>query len=434
MQPGTGTRFMRLGLGLAVYLLGGAPGCGAGESDLVVTVGGIPTRAAQVVMTATLDGKLAANNQVIMAPTLTPPQNRFAVELASEISGSLGLSVQALDSDSCVQASGMTAVSLPSGRKDLDLPLVAQTPRKCGGLAPCAAKTLCSTSDPANQTIQSIWPISASDIWAVGNGVTLLHFDGASWTVRPAPVGATGNLNGVWASATDNVWAVGDAGLILHYDGKNWATVASPATLRLWAVWGITPSDIWAVGDAATTTSQGTALHYDGTRWLAVTNGGLGMGQINSVWAASSNFVYICGVGGLLARYDGTTWFTIDGGTTVNLHAIWGTPGGINESVVFAAGDNGNIFRIRYALDTQWARLPTTGTGSTLYGIHGDGTSVVYAVGSSGTVVRADPPFDTFAAQGNTALSTLFSVRAAGNGLAWAGGGGGYLGFLDFRP
>ena len=434
MQPGTGTRLMRLGLGLAMYLLGGAPGCGPGDSDLVVTVGGIPSRAAQVVMTATLDGKLAANNQVIMAPALTPPQNRFAVQLAAELSGSLGLSVQALDSDTCVQASGMTAVSLPAGRKDLDLPLVAQTPRKCGGLAPCAAKTLCSTSDPATQTIQSIWPISASDIWAVGNGTTLLRFDGTSWTVRPAPVGATGNLNGVWASATDNVWAVGDQGLILHYDGKSWATVASPTFLRLWAVWGITPSDIWAVGDSSTTTSQGAVVHYDGTRWQSVTNAQLGVGQINSVWAASSDFVYICGVGGLLARYDGTTWIPIDGNTTVNLHSIWGTRGGINSSVVFAAGDNGSIFRIDYAVDTQWAKLSTTGTLSNLYGIHGDGTSVVYAVGLGGTVVRADPPFDTFAAQGNAAQSPLLSVRVAGNGLAWAGGGGGYLGFLDFRP
>lgn len=434
MQPGTGTRFIRLGLGLAMYLLGGTAGCGSGESALVVTVGGIPTRAAQVVMTATLDGKLAANNQVIMPPALTPPTNRFAVELPAEVSGSLGLSVQALDSDSCVQASGMTGVSLPSGRKDLELPLTAQSPRKCGGLAPCAAKTLCSTPDPVAQTIQGLWSISPTDIWAVGNGTTLLHFDGNSWTVKPAPVGATGNLYGVWASATDNVWAVGDSGLILHYDGKLWTTVASPTIQRLWAIWGITGSDIWAVGDSPTTTTQGTALHYNGTKWLAVTDAGLGTGQINSVWAASSDFVYICGVGGLLARYDGLAWNLINGGTTVNLHSIWGTPGGLASSVVFAAGDNGSIFRIRYAVDTQWAKLQTTGTINTLFGIYGDGSQVVYAVGSGGAVVRADPPFDTFAAQGNTALSTLFAVRTSANGLAWAGGGGGYLGYLDFRP
>lgn len=417
------------GLALAVLSIGGVSGCSPGDTAIVVTVASTPARATQVVMTANLDGKAATNSQ-----TLTPPANRFVVELPSTVSGSLGLSVQATDSDNCLQGSGTTQVNLPAGRVDLDLTLSPQSPRKCGNLAPCAAKTLCASTDPSNSTIQSLWVQSANDIWAVGNGATILHYDGTSWTVKPAPVGVSENLYGVWASGPSSAWAVGAFGRILRYDGNVWSSVTSPAFLTLYGIWGVSPTDIWAVGDSSTTTSQGTFLRYTGTSWQSVTDTGLGTGQLNSVWADSPSFIYVCGVGGLLARYNGSTWNTITSGTAANLHAIWGTPGGLSASSVYAAGDGGTILRIRYAVDTQWGKVPSSGTGSTLYGIHGDGSQVIYAVGSGGTVVRADPPFDNFVAVTNPALSTLFAVRTATGGISWAAGGGGFLGYLDLRP
>lgn len=404
-------------------------GCSPGDSAIVVAIGATPTRATQVVMTATLDGKPAMNSQ-----TLTPPASRFVVELPSTTSGSLGLSVQAYDSDNCTQGSGMTTVNLPSGRVDLDLTLTPQMPRKCGSLAPCANKTLCSTSNPSNATVQSIWALSPNDIWAVGNGGSILHYDGASWTLKPVPVGVSENLYGVWASGPSSVWAVGAFGRILRYDGTTWSTVNSPTTMTLYGIWGVSPTDIWAVGDATSAATQGTFLRYTGTTWQTVTDSGLGTGQINSVWADSPSFIYVCGVGGLLARYNGSTWNTIQSNTTLSLHAIWGTPGGLTTSSVYAVGDGGTILRIRYAVDTQWSKVPSSGTTSTLYGIHGDGSQVIYAVGSGGAVVRADPPYDNFVAQGNTALSTLFAVRTTTGPLSWVGGGGGFLGYLDLRP
>lgn len=432
MQPGTRLRLTRLRSSHVLSLLGvlgGGSSCGSGDNAIVVSLSATPARATQVVMTATLDGKAAMNSQ-----TLTPPASRFVVELPSTTSGSLGLAVQAFDSDNCIQGTGMTAVNLPAGRVDLDLSLLPQSPRKCGNLAPCAAKTVCSSQDPSNSTIQGMWVQSATDIWAVGNGATILHYDGTSWTVKPAPLGVSENLYGVWASGPNNVWAVGSFGRIIRYDGNVWTTVNNPASLTLYGIWGVSPTDIWAAGDSSTTTTQGMFLHYNGTNWQSVTDAGLGTGQLNSVWADSPNFIYVCGVGGLLARYNGTSWNTITSGTTVNLHAVWGTPGGITASSVYAVGDSGTILRIRYAIDTQWSKVPSSGTTSTLYGVHGDGSQVLYAVGSGGTVVRADPPYDNFTAQTNTSASTLFTVRTTTGGFSWTGGGGGFLGYLDLRP
>jgi hypothetical protein len=85
-------------------------------------------------------------------------------------------------------------------------------------------------------------------------------------------------------------------------------------------------------------------------------------------------------------------------------------------------------------MDVSWLPLPSTGTINTLYGIHGDNSKTIYAVGSGGAVVRADAPYDSFVAQSNSALSTLFGVHLGGNGLAWVGGSSGLLGYLDSRP
>ncbi|PSM30580.1 hypothetical protein [Haliangium sp. UPWRP_2] len=300
-------------------------------------------------------------------------------------------------------------------------------------MAPCAAKSLCSAVNPSNSTVQSIWALSPNDIWAVGNGGIILHFDGTSWTAKSGPIGVTENLYSVWGSGPNNIWAVGAFGRIIRYDGTTWSTVNSPTTLTLYGIWGVSPTDIWAVGDATSSAAQGTFLRYTGTSWQSVTDAGLGTGQFNAVWADNPNFIYVSGVGGLLARFNGTTWNQIQSNTTISLHAIWGTPGGLSGSSVYAVGDGGTIIRLRYAIDTQWNKVPNSGTTSTLYAISGDG-NLLYAGGSGGTIVRGDPPFDNFVAQSNTALSTLFAVRTTSNGVTWAGGGGGFLGYQDARP
>ena len=83
--------------------------------------------------------------------------------------------------------------------------------------------------------------LSPDAAWAVGrssNGVgdvpTAAQWDGASWTLLPAPLDVTeGALTGVAAISTDDVWAVGYEGdvgtgeeraLAIHWNGLRWET------------------------------------------------------------------------------------------------------------------------------------------------------------------------------------------------------------------
>jgi hypothetical protein len=110
--------------------------------------------------------------------------------------------------------------------------------------------------------------------------VALVMVAGLLLAVRPADVQAqgggwqwqnplpTGNtLFGVWGSSGSDVFAVGDGGAILHYDGATWSAMRSGTTEWLSGVWGSSGSDVFAVG------SNFTVLHYDGTGWSAMISG-----------------------------------------------------------------------------------------------------------------------------------------------------------------
>lgn len=104
----------------------------------------------------------------------------------------------------------------------------------------------------------------ASHGWAVGvrednpsvlapkNSLVAFTSDGGStWTSGTVP-GVSAELNGVAATSATNVWAVGAGGRIAHWNGIGWSvqTVAGwPTTRALQAIAFVDASNGWAVGD-----------------------------------------------------------------------------------------------------------------------------------------------------------------------------------------
>lgn len=103
----------------------------------------------------------------------------------------------------------------------------------CSGESPTAQTP--PALDPAwqvmhsrtNVTLRDVWGSSASDVFAVGDNGTILHFNGLRWATMSSPT--TETLRGVSGTATDNVYAAGDNGTALHYDGSSW-TALDPQT------------------------------------------------------------------------------------------------------------------------------------------------------------------------------------------------------------
>ena len=53
-----------------------------------------------------------------------------------------------------------------------------------------------------------------TDVWALGEAGTVLHWNGVAWATVPS--GTATNLNAVWSSGPGSVFAVGEKGAILR--------------------------------------------------------------------------------------------------------------------------------------------------------------------------------------------------------------------------
>jgi hypothetical protein len=103
------------------------------------------------------------------------------------------------------------------------------------------------TSGTTN-ALKAVWGTSSSDVFAVGAGGIVLHFNGTSWSAQPS--GTTQDLHGVWGASSSSVFAVGSGNTILHYDGASWTAQPANAAIDLSGVWGSSGSDVFAVGTA----------------------------------------------------------------------------------------------------------------------------------------------------------------------------------------
>jgi uncharacterized repeat protein (TIGR01451 family) len=80
--------------------------------------------------------------------------------------------------------------------------------------------------------LKGVWGSGGSDVFAVGDVGTILHYDGAAWSAMSS--GTSGGFRGVWGSSGGDVFAVGSNGTILHYSCANLAlakAVGSGATV-----------------------------------------------------------------------------------------------------------------------------------------------------------------------------------------------------------
>ena len=121
-------------------------------------------------------------------------------------------------------------------------------------------------------TWSAVWGTADDDVWIVGGGGRVLHFDGASFT--PVDVGTTAFLTAIGGTGPDDVWIVGVEGTIRHFDGAAWTAHDLPADQTLQAVWAATTDDVWVSGHEPAPYPGDS--DYDGTsaviyRWAPAT-------------------------------------------------------------------------------------------------------------------------------------------------------------------
>ncbi|HNN98065.1 MAG TPA: hypothetical protein PKI03_37635, partial [Pseudomonadota bacterium] len=144
----------------------------------------------------------------------------------------------------------------------------------------------------------------------------------------------TQSLTGVWGTSATTVYVVGSGGTLLRYYFYNapttqWATQAISGTVGttyLSSMHGsaISPARIWAVG------STGAIVLYDGSTGLWSTHaqsgtntGGLTTSFLSKVYTVNSTSAWISSSSNVVYRYDGTNWVTQALPTRNATTAIW---------------------------------------------------------------------------------------------------------------
>ena len=81
-------------------------------------------------------------------------------------------------------------------------------------------------ASPTTNDLRAVWGTSSSDVYAAGNGSTILHFDGTEWTTMELSNPQEVSLNSISGTSPTDIFAAGDGGLLLHFDGIGWGPVA----------------------------------------------------------------------------------------------------------------------------------------------------------------------------------------------------------------
>jgi hypothetical protein len=183
----------------------------------------------------------------------------------------------------------------------------------------------------------SIFAFSQTEWWLVYGGIAMHTKDGAHFDdIRP------GSSNACWGSSPNDVFIVGNGGQIHHWDGTSFTQMNSGTTKDLRSVWGTSSSDVWACGYNSST--GGTILlHFDGNNWdedpISISKGINATGGFDGVWACdSSGHKIVVTSGAILIRKTDNLFWRSDSGLIPNRQSD-GTFIGIGPS-----GNNVNDF------------------------------------------------------------------------------------------
>jgi hypothetical protein len=244
------------------------------------------------------------------------------------------------------------------------------------------------------QNLNSISGISNAIIYAVGNGGTILKYDGNDWSSQAS--GTTWALNNVWAVRTNNIYAVGEYRGIFRSNGSTWNKIHSQTTN--YPLYGIGGPDadngkMIAIGKNNTIWALFVPMYYnilDGSESsFRSQEQHEHSNNLNAAWTAPEGNVVVVGDSGLLSYYAGYDFWghnnldTWSSPVSKNLRGVWG----INSNNMFAVGDSGTI--LRRLNGGNWAKM-TSNTTANLRAVWGTAMNNVYAVGSGGTVMRFD--------------------------------------------
>jgi hypothetical protein len=302
-----------------------------------------------------------------------------------------------------------SSADVDAGCESLDSSLCTPSPAPtCDGVDWCPVK---NPAD-ARRAFTSVWGTSKDDVWAVGSGGAVIHFDGTHWKDSSLPT--TRTLFGVGGSGPDDVWIVGTYGTVYHGPGLDAGTAhweskpivpySGAEEKMLLSVWSPSPDQVWITGESLKISGQArAATQYRGR----VVDGGAAWQAMSpcssctftaKVWGTSPSDIWSVGPKGKAYRTgapDGgagdaavadaaPVWVDVSPPSTEDLRAVWGS----SKDDVWAVGRRGTVRR--YRDEAAEAEVVAAGTTEDLHAVWGSAPNDVWAVGDYGTILHFD--------------------------------------------
>jgi len=149
-------------------------------------------------------------------------------------------------------------------------------------------------------------------------------------------------INDIHGTGSGNVWVVGDGGCVLHFDGTDWIGEAAPAQ-QLDAVHAVSDEVVFAVGGDVVWRRSASGWEDD----LSIPGGAFA-----DVWADAESFVVVVGRDavsntGVITICDGDGWNQVTPWETPPLLSIWGE----HPGSVWVGGENKALLHLD---GTEW--------------------------------------------------------------------------------
>ncbi|MDH5675630.1 MAG: hypothetical protein OEZ06_26135 [Myxococcales bacterium] len=238
----------------------------------------------------------------------------------------------------------------------------------------------------------SVWgPPDGDEVYAAGGPPEqglIMRREGADgpWLEQELPADTPG-LNWLHGLDADTLWAVGNGGTILRFDGTRWSREESTVDRDLWGIWGLSEDDLWAVGGNGREEGQATLLHYDGSAWRQEPLPEFERARVWAlfkVWGVAADDVWIVGQRGAVLHYDGSAWSERLVGASDDLISLWGTS---SDRIAMVGGRAVGIVVTWNGQDFEHHSLsPLPG----LNGVWMDDAEVIHVAGTENTLASVD--------------------------------------------
>jgi hypothetical protein len=151
---------------------------------------------------------------------------------------------------------------------------------------------------------ESIWTMwmSPSETYYAASTRSFIHGRGNDFTRSELP---HARITSIWGFSDDQVYAIGDGGTVLCFDGEHWADMSIESGGYLHAISGTSARDLFVTGD------RGQLFRRSGNTWDRID---LGTSvNLYGVCATDPDNILVCGAGGFVARWSNGTMTRLRG-------------------------------------------------------------------------------------------------------------------------